>query len=96
MAAFNALVGIGALDQEIREAGTDLMALHSKRNRADYNWDNTSMERQDQALDLVENAREIVTVLQNCLEDESRADAVWSHFQTWVPAHGGHVGLSLV
>jgi uncharacterized protein (UPF0332 family) len=95
-AAFNALVAINATDESVKEAGSDLMTLHGKRNRADYRWDNLSMERQDQAQDLVANAKEIVNALAACLDDDDRADNVWSHFQGWIPRHGAPLGLSLV
>jgi uncharacterized protein (UPF0332 family) len=97
VAAFNALVAIDvATDQPVKQAGVDLTTLHGKRNRADYDWNDLSAERQDQAQVLVERAREIVTALDDCLADDDRVDDLYAYFRAWVPLHGHHLGLTLV
>lgn len=96
-AAFNALIAIdAATDQPVRQAGSDLSTLHGKRNRADYNWDHLSSERQDEAHEVVEAAKDIIAALEACLTEEERVDAITAHFQGWVPRHGHLLGLSLV
>jgi uncharacterized protein (UPF0332 family) len=96
VAAFNALIAIASSDQTVSDVGGELMALHTKRNRADYRWTDLSMEGQDQALVLADKAREIVNALSDCLADQDRADLIAQHFQAWVPAHGFPLGLTLV
>jgi hypothetical protein len=97
VAAINALLSIDAgTDRPAREAGGDLMTLHGKRNRADYDWRDLSMEGQEEAQALVQSAREIVDGLEDCLADEDRAEEIHQHFRAWVPLHGLRLGLTLV
>lgn len=96
IAAFNALIAVQDTDRLVHQAGDDLMILHEKRNRADYRWNDLNFEKQDQALVLVAIARDLINTLEECLQDQDRADDVWSHYQTWVPAHGAALGLTLV
>lgn len=97
IAAYNALLGIDpALDLLVREAGKNLMELHRKRNRADYDWNDLRLEQQDQAQDSVQLAREFVAVLEDRLADTPRADDLYAYFRAWVPTNGHHLGLTLV
>ncbi|MGL4554601.1 MAG: hypothetical protein ACRC33_25840 [Gemmataceae bacterium] len=97
VATFNALVAIdGATDKPVKQAGGDLMTLHGKRNRADCDWQDLSMEGQDQAQDLVKGARGIVSALDECLADDARVDDVHAYFRMWIPLHGHRLGLTLV
>lgn len=96
-AAFNALVALDAsTNPPVREAGSDLMTLHGKRNRADYDWNNLSLERQEEAQDLVENAQEIVAALEDCLAEGFRVEELYTFFRDWVPRHGHLIGVTLI
>jgi hypothetical protein len=94
VAAYNALVGIE--EDAASGAGGDLMTLHSKRNAADYRWSDLRLERQEEALALVESAREIVAALEVCAQDDDRVELITDHFRSWVPQNGLRLGLSLV
>jgi hypothetical protein len=93
-AAFNALMATP--DPDIKQAGTELSTLHTRRNDADYEWGDPDTEQPAVAQDAVKLAWEIVAALQTCQRDATRLDALRQHFQTWVPAHGHRFQLTLV
>jgi hypothetical protein len=84
-----------SIDHPIHTAAIDLRTLLRKRTRADYDWQKLDVENQEHALDLVQNAREIIDAFDTCLDDPDREHDICNHFQAWIPAHGSTDGLRL-
>ncbi len=81
-AVFHALQNGG--EQEIENAGSELSTLHGRRNDADYELDNPATENQNLAKALVQQAWDIIVVLQNCRKNQNRLSQVKIAIQGWV------------